>query len=77
MLPAKSPGAGHSSPISGPNGPVVALALLRWLRRPHLGKVSPRAERRLGGPQPGHVPRSHSQVQRGHGSLEGGWHKAL
>lgn len=56
--------------------PWLQLALLRWLRHPHVGTVSTRAERRLGGPQPGRVPRSLSQVQRGHGSLEGGQHKA-
>lgn len=77
VLPAKSPGVGGTHPPpQGLMAPWLQLALLRWLRCPHLGTVSTRAERRLGGPQPGHVPRSLGQVQRGHDSLEGGWHKA-
>lgn len=80
MLPAKFPGGlgGHSSPTSGPNGPMVAAGLgpAVMAEASSSGDSVPRAERHLGGPQPGRVLCSLSQAQLGRGSLEGGRHKA-
>lgn len=69
---------GHSSPTSGPDGPMVAAGPgpAAMAEASLSGDSVPRAERHLGGPQPGRVPCSLSQAQRGHGSLEGGQHKA-